>query len=855
MTDHDADPAPEGGRRRTGEPVADGTVATRRPHHSSETHPSEIHQKWSAPPNQAGGPARSGRVYDDLPVGLLRLDSSGTILEANRLAAETIGVDRASLLGMPLSRFTDEAGRRSLEDHRREVFSTDDRKSVALRLHRPDGEVRSVHLDSMAFRDEAGERVECHSVLLDLSELRSPREVSERLEAEGRLRQSESRFREIAENIRDVFYVRERKNNLSYVSPAYEAIWGRPVTEVYEDARRWLDALHPDDVDRVRTAFGRLVMGGPPFDEVYRVCRSDGSVRWVRDRAFSVAGVDGELLRFIGVVQDVTAERELERELRQAQKMEAVGTLASGIAHDFGNLLQAIIGCVQMAMRETTPPERARTYLEGAEAAARRGARLTQQITSFGRKRESEPRAVLIDSVIRGSVDLLQRLVGQHIEVAVETGAPEGYVIADPVQLEHILMNLAANARDAMPTGGTMAIRTRVERLDALQAQQFGLGSEGEFVRLEVRDTGVGMDERTQERIFEPFYTTKAVGKGTGLGLSTVFANTRKLDGHVAVESQCGAGTMFVLHFPRRETGEPARQKQSCDEVSLDGRRVLLVEDEPLVRLTIRVYLEELGMTVLECERAVQALDRLAQCPDAPVDVLVTDVVMPELTGRQLADRLRHERPDLPVLYVSAHAEHELIERGMIEAGAPVLGKPFDREQLARQLRCLIAPSALRDAPPKNEASLDAGESARPETRAEARPSMAVRREAACKVLLVEASEVARTAIEEHLSTQGYDVFATDRPKRALDWLADRGAVVDLLLTELHPPEMAGEELAARVRNTSPDLRVIFMAHREVAEEDVPETLLHKPIALFSLSEAIARLLSDDQDTPAASGG
>jgi PAS domain S-box-containing protein len=664
------------------------------------------------------------------------------------------------------------------------------------------------------------------------------RDVSERMEAERRLRESEARFRQIAENIRDVFYVREADGRVSYVSGAFQEIWGRPAAHLDENPQLWLEGVQPEDRERVGAAYRRLLQGAP-FDEAYRVLRPDGSVRWVRDRSFPVAPEDGAPARYIGVAQDVTAERELERELRQAHKMEAVGTLASGIAHDFGNLLQAIIGCVQMAMRESTPPERARKYLQGAESAARRGARLTREITAFGGKREARPRPVVIDAVIGESVELVRRLVGEHIEVTVEPGAPEGFVLADPVQLEHILMNLAANARDAMPSGGTIAIRTREVELDAAEAERLDL-SPGRFVRLEVRDTGVGMDEATQERMFEPFFTTKGVGKGTGLGLSTVFANSRKLGGHVAVESEMGKGTLFVFHFPRHEEGAPERVEAPPAAASLEGHRVLLVEDEPLVRMTIRIYLEELGISVTECERSSEALEVVAKQPEPPFDLLVTDVVMPELTGPQLVQRLREERSDLPALYVSAHPARELIERGTVEPDARVLEKPFDREDLAEHLKHL-----LRARTPRGEArgaeepaSLDEELVAAPVSQEpEPRPS----------VLVVDDSAVARGAIEEHLRAQGYDVFATDRPGSALEWAVARREPVDLLLTELRLPEMTGDELAEQLRELSPELRVIFMTAHGEPPGELDGPLLHKPIALFSLSEEIRRALSRER--------
>jgi PAS domain S-box-containing protein len=885
-------------------------------------------------------------LFDRAPIGYVTLDPDGRILEANAAAAQILGVERERPDGRRLSAFLDQAGGDAFHLHRRAVLSSDAKQSVDLSVHRPDGRVCPVHLDSVAMRDEAGTPTQIRTVLADLSELREAqedaraqasraqtlwqaapdaivtvdersaivdvnpaarrmfgygrgeltdrhvrailpalgercpaaemraremsgrrkdgtafpvelgagewddhgqwrltaivRDVSARAEAERRVRESEARFRQIAESIRDVFYVLEPDGAVSYVSPAFEEVWGRPAAALYEDASVWLEGVHPEDRDRVAEAWRRQLEGAP-IDEAYRVVRPDGSVRRVRDRGYPATDAEGGGVRLIGVVRDVTAERELERELRQAQKMEAVGTLASGIAHDFGNLLQAVIGSVQMAMREGTPPERARRYLQGAEAAARRGARLTHQITSFGSKREARPKPVVVDAVVEGALELLRRLVGESIEVTAERGAPQGLVMADPTQLEHILMNLAANARDAMPSGGTIAIRTEEVSLDAAAAERLRLGGPGRFVRLEVRDTGVGMDERTQERMFEPFFTTKKGTKGTGLGLSTVFANTRKLGGHVGVRSAPGEGTTFVFHFPRHEEGRPVEAAPPTAARSFEGFRALLVEDEPLVRMTIRVYLEELGIGVSEHERPAEALERVAAEPELPLDLVVTDVVMPGVNGPELVERLRRERPELRVLYVSAHSARELVARGTVEAGARVLSKPFDREDLADQLARLLPASPEPRAAPR--AATAEAPPAAPPPRAPAEP---VARERP-SVLVVDDSEVARAAIAEHLSALGYEVFATDGPGRALEWAAARREPIDLLLTELRLPDMTGDELAGRLRESNPELRVIYMAVDGEVPAGPEGALLQKPIALFSLSEEIGRALHAEE--------
>jgi two-component system, cell cycle sensor histidine kinase and response regulator CckA len=514
------------------------------------------------------------------------------------------------------------------------------------------------------------------------------RDISARKQTERKLNDSEARFRQIAEHIEDVFYVHERDGTISYVSPAYERVWGRTSAELV-DSSAWLDAVHPDDREGVARD-GERVLAGQAVDTQYRVCRPDGSICWVRDRAFPVEDEHGNVVRAIGIVQDVTAARQLEEELLQAQKMEAIGTLASGIAHDFRNLLQVIMGCAYLALEEMTLPAPAGSYVNKVVETAKRGASLINQLMSFSHKRSANPRPLRVDAAINELAALLSRLVGEHIPLEVDAGAPHSVIMADPVQLEQILMNLAANARDATPEGGIITIRTEEVVLDQHEAQRRNLTSSGRHVRIIVQDTGEGMDESTRRRIFEPFFTTKAVGKGTGLGLSTVFTTVRGLGGHIEAGSERGLGTTFTLHLPCCDD-ELVKDEQAPDVPSVLQGAVLLVEDEELVRVTVRHYLEALGLEVVEAPSAEAALC-ICEARQRPIDMLISDVMMPGMTGARLAGRLRQRYAGLGVLYMSAYARDELIESGVIESDAAIVQKPFDKQILAARLREMLQP-------------------------------------------------------------------------------------------------------------------------------------------------------------------
>jgi PAS domain S-box-containing protein len=511
-------------------------------------------------------------------------------------------------------------------------------------------------------------------------------EVSGRKRLEAALRESEQRFRQLAENIQEVFWLIDvATRRIIYVSPAYETVWGRSCESLYDDPSAWLEAIHLEDREHVERSLERS-WGGQTFDETYRIVRPDGAVRFVRARRYPVCDKDGRVFRIAGVAQDITEHHNLEEQFRHAQKMEAVGRLAGGVAHDFNNLLSVILSYSRWVAQKLEPGELLDDVRQ-IETAGLRAAELTSQLLAFSRQQVLQPKIIDLNESI-GKIDrMLRRVLGEDIELSTISGASVWPVRADPGQIEQILMNLAVNARDAMPQGGRLTIETANTELDEAYTRLHSGTRPGPHVMLAVSDTGVGMDKATLARIFEPFFTTKGTGKGTGLGLSTVFGIVQQSGGSIWVYSEPGRGTTFKIWLPRalaeRETAGAASQPAP----SIRGAETLLVvEDDAQVRQLVEGILRKDGYDVLVAEGAAEALRRVDEHA-GKIHALVTDVVMPGTNGRQLAEQLKARRPDLKVLYMSGYTDNVVVHHGVLDAGVKFLQKPITPSKLSAMVR------------------------------------------------------------------------------------------------------------------------------------------------------------------------
>jgi PAS domain S-box-containing protein len=515
------------------------------------------------------------------------------------------------------------------------------------------------------------------------------RDITSRKQDEEELRAAEARYRELVEHLPLTVYTTTlgADRDALYVSPHATQMLGIPPAEA--QPARLLELIHPDDQERVRGEITRAHERREARMLEYRLIRPDGRTIWLRDSSLVVHDEEGTAICAQGYLLDVTQERVLEESLRQSQKMEAVGQLAGGIAHDFNNLLTVILGRTDFALQTVAESaDGAREEIEAARGAATQAAALTQSLLAFSRRQLLEPRPTAPGDIVCETMNLVGRLIGEDIAIRTSIDPSVPLIAVDPAHIQQVLMNLCLNARDAMPTGGVLELAVNRSTVRRYASGFVDQPVPGDYVEISVRDTGVGIDDETRARLFEPFFTTKPPGSGTGLGLATAYGIVRQSGGQLAVQSAPGSGTTFSLFFPPSE--EPNAANEHPHAAIPDGQEsVLLVEDEPAVRAVTQRLLEISGYRV---HAAATANDAVAawNTEENGFDLLLTDVVMPGLSGQDLADQLATATPSLKVLYTSGYPNGHLRAGAQKNTGAAFLQKPFTREQLSAKVRTLL---------------------------------------------------------------------------------------------------------------------------------------------------------------------
>ena len=627
--------------------------------------------------------ARYTDLFDFAPTGYLTLSRDCTINDANLKAGSLLHTNRAALLRQPFASFVSRADRHAFESCCASAFSDTRRAQCELELVGGNVPFQYVHFEAVA--NEA--RTELRVSLVDITDRRA---------AEAQLQLRDRAMHAVPHGI-VITDALLPDNPIVYVNPGFELMSGYAAAEAMGRNCRFMQG--PDtDPAAVRT-IRDAIRAGVPCDVELLNYTSSAEPYWLHLAITPVHDRDGRLVQFVGVQVDISERRQMQRELQQAQRMEVVGRLAGGIAHDFNNLLTVINGYTDVLQSELPPDDPLREAAAHIGQAGARAASLTGQLLAFSRRQVMTMKVLDLNLLIDETTAMLRRLINEDIDLRVDLHHEPAYVSADAAQLGQVLMNLVLNACDAMAHGGTLAIRATSALVDdAYRAAHNDVADlyhttrremrTGQYIVLTVSDTGIGMDAGTAARVFEPFFSTKGVGKGTGLGLSLVYGVVKQSDGYITVDSEVDRGTEFSIYLPAAEHAPPASPSLAAptNDLTRNSETILLVEDEPSVRSLASRMLRESGYNVIAAGGAAEAL-RLAAAYIGQIDLLVADVVMPEIGGRALADSLQQSRPTVRVLFMSGYPDDEVLRRGVQQDRAAFLAKPFSYGNLARKVR------------------------------------------------------------------------------------------------------------------------------------------------------------------------
>jgi two-component system cell cycle sensor histidine kinase/response regulator CckA len=623
-------------------------------------------------------------IADTAPAYIVHCDAERRYTFVNRAYAARFGLTPDQVVGKYVWEVVGERGYAAFQRHMDEVLAGN---SVEFEEEIPYETIgaRWIHCAYAPHRAADGAVQGLVAVITD---------ISGRKEAEASLRESNARL-ELAQGAAGItIWEWEPDTGWSSYTPEFCTLYGLPPGTPPITYEEWRDFVHPDDRERVIEDLEAALAGERSYDTEYRVVWRDGSIRWIASRGQVIPAQPGRPRRMIGVNFDVTRRREADLQLRQLDRLETVARLAGGVAHEANNQMTVVSGAATFILRRDDLPEPVREDAEHIRQAAERTATITQQLLAFSRRQVLQPRVLDLDAAIRGFEAIIRRTVGEDIELRLELTPTIGRVRIDEGQLQQVLLNLTLNARDAMPSGGRLTLGTRQLDLEGPRQDSPGVRiRRGQYVELSVRDTGVGMDAATLSHVFEPFFTTKGVGRGSGLGLSTVYGIVKQSSGYVFVESAAGQGTTIRILLPVADDPLSPNTRARGSGPGGHGETVLIVDDEPVVRAMMTRALREAGYQVLEADGGPSALAAV-RAHSGPVHVLVTDLAMPGMRGRELARTLGALTPEVRVLFVSGFAGDEVERMGLLEAGRPFLAKPFAPELLVDRVRELLAGSS-----------------------------------------------------------------------------------------------------------------------------------------------------------------
>ncbi|WP_339800615.1 PAS domain S-box protein [uncultured Marinobacter sp.] len=610
------------------------------------------------------------RALEHMSDAFYMIDADWNFTYLNRVAARLLRRDRKQLIGKPVWAEFPEAVDTDLYHHYRQAMASGE--SCHFEFFYP---ALNEWFEVNGYPSDQGLGVYFHA-------------VTDRKLMEQRLLESDERFRLVAQATVDTIWDWDLTTGTVWWNEGMQTMFGYHPEELEPDGASWTSRIHPDDREATVGYITATIKdrSRSRWDHEYRFRRKGGDYALVSDRGFVIRDANGWGLRMVGGITDITQVRQVESRLRDAQRMESVGQLTGGMAHDFNNLLTVILGNADLLRESLSAQPRLQALATIIGEAAQKGADLTQRLLAFARRQALTPRATDVNELIPNLQSLLERTLGEHIELRFYPADPLWPALIDPVQFESALLNLCLNARDAMPRGGKLTIETSNIRLGDDYTGGIEELSPGNYVQVSVTDTGTGISPELLKRVFEPFFTTKQAGRGTGLGLSMVYGFLKQSGGHISLYSESGEGTSVKLYMPRCND-EPAPMVKSEPLRPQGGRETLLVvEDDNLVRGYVTGQLKAAGYQVVEARNGPEALAMLAGHPD--IELLFTDVMMPGgMTGRELADAALKQYPGLPVLYTSGYTENAIVHNGRLDPGVQLLGKPYRKADLLRKIR------------------------------------------------------------------------------------------------------------------------------------------------------------------------
>jgi PAS domain S-box-containing protein len=772
----------------------------------------------------AGG--RYHRPVDALTdYAIYMLDPKGIVSSWNPGAARFNGYEAEEIIGRHFSEFyTEEERNAGIPDLALKMAAAEGRFEREGWRVRKDGTRFWAHVVIDPVRAPDGETIGYAKVTRDLTERKA---------AEEALQRNQEQFRLLVQGVTDyAIFMLDPEGHVASWNAGAQRIKGYAPDEII--GSHFSRFYTPEDLAEGVPARGLATAAREGRWEAEGLRkRKDGSTFWAHVVLDAIRDEDGRIIGFAKVTRDITERKEAERSLQQAQtalaqaqKMEALGQLTGGVAHDFNNLLQVISSNLQLAAKDVAGHPRAEVRIQNALAGVWRGARLAQQLLAFGRRQALEPKVINVGRFIRGMDDMLRRTIGAEIEFETAISGGLWNTLVDPNQVENAVLNLAINARDAMPDGGKLTVEVGNAFLDDRYAAGRQGVRPGQYVMLAVSDTGSGMPPEIVERVFEPFFSTKSEGKGSGLGLSMVYGLVKQSGGHVEIYSEVGNGTTVKLYFPRALESEDVVIDISSMPLQGGTETILVVEDNEEVREGTVALLSDLGYRVLKARDGANAMGVIES--GLPIDLLFTDVVMPgPLRSSDLARTAKERLPDLAVLFTSGYTENAIVHGGRLDPGVELLGKPYSRDQLARKIRHVLRNQVQSKAAGKRELtkSPTAAIAPRPLT-----------------ILVVEDDELIRSMTSEMLRELGHEVLEAPDAPTALDMLAVTS--VDTLLTDVGLPGVSGTVLARQARKQLSDLRIIIATGDAGAAKEAGEigaTVLLKPYQAVDLVRVLAK--------------